>query len=108
MDDLGGAASDFRAKLYDSGLSGKAVVTGGRLLELANLARRWVSHTIACNKRQDGLYHAYNLLSFTADGSVKIEYLYEMLEGQVAALSTRAMPPTEALGVLDALAKSQM
>jgi hypothetical protein len=107
MDDLGGAASDFRGKLYDSGLSGKRIVTGGQLLDLANLARRWVSHTIAANKRQDGLYHAYNLLAFTPDG-VRIEYLYEMLEGQVAALSTRAMPPTEALSVLGALSQSQM
>lgn len=107
MDELGGASSDFRAKLYDQGLSGKSVVTGGRLLELANLARRWVAHTIASNKRRDGLYHAYNLLAFTADG-VRIEHLYEMLEGQVAALSTRAGTPEETLGVLQALAQSRM
>jgi hypothetical protein len=107
MDELGGAASDFRTKLYEQGLSGKSVVSGGRLLELAKLARRWVAHTIASNKRQDGLYHAYNLLAFTADG-VRIEYLYEMLEGQVAALSTRAGTPEETLGVLEALAHSSM
>lgn len=107
MDDLGGAASDFRSKLYEQGLPGKTSVSGGRLLELANLARRWVSHTIAANKRPDGLYHAYNLLAFTTDG-VKIEYLYEMLEGQVAALSTRAGTPAETLGVLEALAQSRM
>ncbi|HEY6080914.1 MAG TPA: hypothetical protein VIW29_19000 [Polyangiaceae bacterium] len=107
MDDLGGAASDFRATLYDSGLSGKRDVTGQRLLDLAELARRWISHTIAANKRPDGLFHAYNLLAFTDDG-VRIEYLYEMLEGQVAALSTRSMQPAEALSVLDALAHSQM
>jgi hypothetical protein len=107
MDDLGGAASDFRTKLYERGLPGKTTVSGGRLLEFANLARRWVSHTIAANKRKDGLYHAYNLLAFTADG-VRIEYLYEMLEGQVAALSTRAGTPEETLGVLEALAQSRM
>ena len=108
MDDLGGAASDFRAKLYDAGLSGKKTLTGGQLLDLANLARRWVAHTIAANKREDGLYHAYNLLAFNADGGVRVEYLYEMLEGQVAALSTRAMPPTEAIAMLEALAQSRM
>jgi hypothetical protein len=107
MDELGGAASDFRAKLYAHGLPGKLVVNGARLLELANLARRWVAHTIASNKRQDGLYHAYNLLAFTADGA-RIEHLYEMLEGQVAALSTRAGTPEETLGVLEALAHSRM
>jgi hypothetical protein len=108
MDDLGAAASDFRTKLYESGLSGKKTLTGGQLLDLANLARRWVLHTIAANKRADGLYHAYNLLAFNADGSVRVEYLYEMLEGQVAALSTRAMQPAEAIGMLEALAQSRM
>ena len=108
MDELGGAASDFRSKLYDSGLPGKRKVTGGQLLDLANLARRWVTHTIAANKREDSLYHAYNLLALNADGSVGVEHLYEMLEGQVAVMSTRAMPPTEAIGMLEALAKSQM
>ncbi len=108
MDELGGAASDFRTKLYDSGLPGKRKLTGGQLLDLANLAQRWVAHTIAANKRQDGLYHAYNLLAFNADGGVRVEYLYEMLEGQVAALSTRAMAPTEAIGMLEALAQSRM
>ncbi len=108
MDDLGGAACDFRSKLYEAGLSGKRKLTGGQLLDLANLARRWIAHTIAANKRQDGLYHAYNLLAFNADGGVRVECLYEMLEGQVAALSTRAMPPTEAIGMLEALAHSRM
>lgn len=108
MDDLGGAASDFRGKLYDHGLSGKKKLTGAQLLELANLARRWALHTIAANKREDGLYHAYNLLAFNADGGVRVEYLYEMLEGQVAALSTRSMQPDEAASMLQALAQSRM
>ena len=108
MDTLGQAASDFRSKLYDSGLPGKRKLTGGQLTDLANLARRWVAHTIAANKRPDGLYHAYNLLGFNTDGSVRVEYLYEMLEGQVAALSTRAMQPGEAIDMLEALSQSQM
>jgi len=108
MDALGEAASDFRGKLYDVGLPGKRTLTGGRLMEVANLARRWVAHTIAANKRADGLYHAYNLLGFDAEGAVRIEHLYEMLEGQVAALSTRAMPAGEAIGVLEALSHSRM
>jgi hypothetical protein len=108
MDELGGAASDFRTKLYDAGLSGKRQLTGAKLLDLAGLAQRWVSHTIAANKRADGLYHAYNLLAWSADGGVRIEHLYEMLEGQVAALSTRAMAPGEAIDMLEALAASPM
>lgn len=108
MDDLGQAASDFRGKLYEVGLPGKRKLTGGQLMDLANLARRWVAHTIAANKRSDGLYHAYNLLGFNPDGGVRVEYLYEMLEGQVAALSTRAMQPSEAIGMLETLSQSRM
>jgi hypothetical protein len=108
MDDLSLAASDFRSQLYDAGLSGKRALSGARLLDLAELARRWVLHTIAASQRLDGLYHAYNLLAFEPNGGVRVEHLYEMLEGQVAALSTRSLEPSQAVGVLEALAQSRM
>ena len=108
MDALGGAGSDYRTQLYQEGLPSKSLVDADRLLSLAMLARRWLRHTIAFNQRPDGLYHAYNLLAFTPQGGVRIEHLYEMLEGQVAALSSGAMPPAEAVQVLDALARSRM
>ena len=108
MDALGGAASDFRMGLYEHGLSEKTQIDTARVRELIELAERWVKQTIAQNRREDGLYHAYNLLAFHADGSVGVQYLYEMLEGQVSALSVRELDANDALHTLEALAKSRM
>ncbi len=108
MDALGGAASDYRGALYASGLKDKTHVDASVVGELVALGQRWVKHTIALNRRPDGLYQSYNLLAFHADGSVGVQHLYEMLEGQVAVMSTRAMSPEEGVQVLSALTKSRM
>ncbi|HWZ92620.1 MAG TPA: hypothetical protein VNW92_27325, partial [Polyangiaceae bacterium] len=94
--------------LYAHGLQEKATVDSAKVLELLALAERWVKHTITQNRRDDGLYQAYNLLAFHADGSIGIQHLYEMLEGQVAALSVRQMEPAEGAHVLEALVSSRM
>jgi hypothetical protein len=67
-----------------------------------------VEHSIAANKRSDGLYHAYNLMTVESDGSIEITYLPEMLEGQVAVLSSGQLNPKESLAVLDALKASAL
>jgi hypothetical protein len=108
MDELGTAATEYRAELYGRGLSGSRAVAGESLSRLAELARGWLERCIAQNRREDGLYHAYNLLAFRRDGGVAIHHLFEMLEGQVAVLSTRSLPHDEAVRVLDALAASRM
>ncbi len=108
MDALGGAASDYRETVYASGLRDKTHVDANVVSELVALGQRWVKHTILLNRRDDGLYHSYNLLAFHADGSVGVQHLYEMLEGQVAVMSTRSMSPEEGAQVLSALTKSRM
>ena len=55
----------------------------------------------------DGLYHAYNLISFK-ENSISIRYLYEMLEGQVAVLSSGFLSAKESLDVLNALKTSSL
>ena len=52
-------------------------------------------HSIAANRRDDGLYHAYNVAEFGGD-TLRIHNLYAMLEGQVAALSSGAIGADEA------------
>ncbi len=108
MDALGGAASDYREVLYAAGLERKVELVSSDVHDLLVLAQRWVKDSIRRNRRVDGLYHAYNLLVFHADGSVGVQPLYEMLEGQVAAMSTRSMVAEEAAAVLAALEKSAM
>lgn len=64
-----------------------------------------MDQSIQKNKREDGLFHAYNLITFYNE-SVSIRYLYEMLEGQVAILSSGVLSPQESLDVLNALKNS--
>ncbi len=63
-----------------------------------------LDHAIEMNKRSDNLYHAYNLLTIDKD-KVKISHLPEMLEGQVAALSSGKIVLKQAVALLEALKK---
>ena len=65
-------------------------------------AQAIIDHSIAANRREDGLYHAYNIAEFN-DADVSISNLYAMLEGQVAALSAGTIGPDEAAEVVEAL-----
>ena len=100
---LGAAASEYRERLYARG-----GFSGNRFLDIRNVsrllgdARTLVDHSIAANRRDDGLYHAYNIADFDGD-SVRVANLYPMLEGQVAVLSSGAISPTESADVVDAL-----
>ena len=107
VDELGVAGEKYRTAAYKS-FSGKtATVNVAAIRELFGSATALSERSIANSKRHDGLYHAYNLLAFDAEGA-KISPLYEMLEGQVAALSSGLLRPHEVVGVLDALKASAM
>ncbi|MBK7701838.1 MAG: hypothetical protein IPI34_02545 [bacterium] len=104
MDRLGGAFSDYRGAAYDRGLTGSTAVPVADLAELCRTALRYVDRGIAANRRADGLYHAYNLLEIDDDGTAaRVARLPEMLEGQVAALSSGLLDPAECLAVLEGL-----
>jgi len=105
---LGNAGSDYRQKFYRDGFSGKKqIVSGKELVSFFDVTLKFIDQSILRNKRSDNLYHSYNLISFTEDG-VKIRHLYEMLEGQVAVLTSGLLEPSEANKVLDALKQSAM
>jgi hypothetical protein len=108
LDLLGGAASKYRQTIYSAGFSGiKTSVTLSELTDFFNLALTFIDHTIRANKRKDDLYHSYNLMKIVGDG-IKIRPLYEMLEGQVAVLSSGYLSAQEAVRVFDALKSSNM
>jgi hypothetical protein len=108
LDVLGKAGSDFREGLYEQGLSGaQAEVCKEQLICFCEIALEHIDASIKANRREDGLYHAYNLIKIAGD-EIKIRHLYEMLEGQVAALSSGALSVTEAVSVLDALRASSL
>ena len=105
IDALGEAGERYRTAAYKSFEEGTTRVKVATIRELFGSATALSERTIANSKRQDGLYHAYNLLTFNKEGA-NISYLYEMLEGQVAALSANVLPPNEVVHVLDAMKRS--
>ncbi len=109
LDGLGQAGSDFRSRIYTKAFSGqKKSITLDELSQFVNLGLQYLEHAIKANKRKDGLYHAYNLMTVENKEEVSISNLSEMLEGQVAVLSSGHLSSTEALEVLDALKRSKL
>ena len=108
LDSLGSAGSSYRAALYTRGFSGRQTpLTGSELAAFCGLALKYIDHSIRANRRQDGLYHAYNLMKVDGD-KVVIRRLYEMLEGQVAVLSSGALSAQESVELLDTLRNSRL
>ncbi len=109
LDRFGEAAGKFRSKLYAEGLSGEKRETSlADLSAFCGLALRAADSTLRANRRPDGLYHAYNLMTVEPDGGISIRRLYEMLEGQVAVLSSGLLKAEECADVLDALRSSRL
>ena len=108
IDALGTAGSLYRGKLYKDGFSGiKNYVTAEEIVQFFDVTIKFIDKSIRRNKRTDNLYHSYNLISFK-DNGVTIRRLYEMLEGQVAVLTSGLLEPGEVNEVLDALKRSAM
>ena len=108
LTELGRAASECREAIYKNGqFSGSRAVAVENIVSLLDDALAVVDHSIAANKRDDGLYHAYNIADFD-NGKLAVAPLYPMLEGQVAALSAGALDAEETVAVVDALFASKV
>ena len=109
LDGLGEAGSQFRIKIYDNAFSGdKSTVSANDLKDFVSVSLQYLEHSIAANKRHDGMYHAYNLMTVIKDNGISISYLDEMLEGQVAVLSSKYLSAQESKSVLDAMKASKL
>ncbi|WP_248722296.1 hypothetical protein [Seonamhaeicola sp. ML3] len=109
LDGLASPASNYRINIYDNSFSGeKQDITTSNILEFVTITKTYLEHTIRANKRHDNMYHAYNIMSVSNNEEITIEYLSEMLEGQVAALSAGYLSPKEALELLDGLKASAL
>ncbi len=108
VDALGKAGSDYRNEIYNNSFDQKK-----QSLSLSDVSRfievtlTYIDHSIRQNKRSDKLYHAYNLIQIDGKKS-KIKYLDEMLEGQVAILSSGYLTAKESLELLDNLKNSKL
>jgi hypothetical protein len=105
---LGQAAGRFRKAVYEQdGLSGRTTLEVGDINRLLEHALAAIDHSIVNNRRQDGLYHSYNLLDLR-HGGVELETLYPMLEGQVAALGSGVVEAGAAVRLLETLYASPL
>lgn len=105
---LSQAGSDYREHLYDQGPSGAhTAVRRDDLTGFLSRARALMEASIRSNRRPDGLYHSYNLMSWQGD-QLEVETMYEMLEGQVAVLSSGVLSAAEVIQLLDALRSSTL
>ena len=78
------------------------------LREFILMGKKFLNHSILANKREDGLFHAYNLMTLKSEQEVSISYLAEMLEGQVAVLSSGYLSCEAALELMNTLRKSAL
>ena len=109
MDALGTAASNYREQIYDNGFSGKKESLAKEdLAKFIETTLCFLEDAIRKNKKEDGLYHAYNLIAIDNEKEVSVDYLAEMLEGQVAVLSSGYLDAQESLNVLNALRNSKL
>lgn len=108
MDALGQAGSQYREAIYTRGLSGEItqVPTAG-LADFLDLVLRYLDQSLRANRRPDHLFHAYNILRLE-EGSAAIGRLVEMLEGQVAILSSGLLNGAESLELLQSLRRSRL
>jgi hypothetical protein len=107
MDGMGSVNDRYRARIYRGFCGEKAPLKKQDLQDFTGLALEFVDHSIAHSRRKDGLFHSYNLVQFS-DGGYAVEPLDEMLEGQVAVLSSGYLDGEAALALLEALRASRL
>ncbi|MGD0861391.1 MAG: hypothetical protein ABSA21_01345 [Candidatus Limnocylindrales bacterium] len=103
----GRAGEEHRRAVYAGGLGTRRSVPMAALRELVGRALPVLERAILVNRRDDGLYHGYNLLHVEA-GQAHVTHLFPMLEGQAAVLGSGLLAPAEALAVLRALRSSDL
>jgi hypothetical protein len=109
LDGLGNAGSEFRKTIYGNAFSNhQKTLNISDLIDFSEICLSYLDHTIQANKRSDSLYHSYNLMTVENEDEVSISYLSEMLEGQVAVLSSGYLTSKEALETLNSLKTSKL
>ncbi len=108
MDALGQSGSDYRWNYYAHGFSEDSIrLPVSEMVVFLDLALQYVDHSLRSNKRSDNMVHAYNILHLR-ENRASISHLYEMLEGQVAILSSGLLTGEESLALLVSMKHSQL
>lgn len=108
LDSAGLVLEDWRKALY-RGWSARSVrtVPGTAFRRLVTALLPLVETTLRSSRRPDGLYHSYNILTLKP-GRAEVGFLYPMLEGQVALLSSGLLTASETVTLGRALKTSDL
>lgn len=109
VDEAGLLYEKQRTAVYRDGYSSTAVTLEADVIIAGFEA--FLKHTenaITGNKRDDGLYHAYNTLEVDSSGNMHVHRLTAMLEGQVAVISSGKLTSEEVISLCTALKKSPL
>ena len=104
---VGIAGEKYRNNVYAGDFGEMQTLELEELQDFCTATLHKIDDSIRANKRTDGLYEAYNLIKFKKD-DIEISHLYQMLEGQVAVLSSGLLSGEEAADLLDAMRASDL
>ncbi len=107
MCELGRAFSSFRSKLYSNGPSAPATIDPALVQRLLSAALLHLDDAVHTARRPDGLYDGYNLLRLGAEAA-SVERLPQMLEGQVAAITSGLLSSEEVVELIEAMYRSDL
>jgi hypothetical protein len=108
VDSLGEAGGIYRQALYTDKVDRSIQNVGKeRLLGFLTLVLGYFEATMRSSFREDGLLHSYNRIERSKEG-LEVGHFYEMLEGQVAGISSNMFSPKEVISLLNALRKSSI
>jgi hypothetical protein len=104
---MGLLSEDWRNALYADGVGERQACSKDSLKLYLTKVLEIVADTLAKQRRDDGLWHSYNLISLEKE-SIGVSYLYPMLEGQVAILSSGYLDSNSGLDLLKSLRNSDL
>jgi len=107
MERLGRAGERHREAIYRRAPMSGVGVRLHAVLRMLGLALESAISTMQANRRDDGLFHSYNVLEIS-HGRAAIHRLQCMLEGQVAALASGLLDGNAALALLTSLRHSDL
>lgn len=108
MEQLGLAFDAYKNTIYHDLQADKySNIQKGEFINFLETVLETLQSTCMQNKKENGLFHSYNLLAYT-NKAVAVTHLDDMLEGQVAVLSSGLLSPMQALNVLNALGASEL
>jgi hypothetical protein len=108
LDALGRAGTAYRGSIA-AGFERTIVAVDVATVEGLFHSALWhLRMSIRAARRPDGLYHAYNLVSFPTPDTAEVQDLAPMLEGQVAVLGTSQLDAEDAAQLVETLFDSPL